>query len=508
MWGESNSEQSYRRSGTTFPRTTTRLRQNARGGAPGSCCSCSWWASWWSALGVGAFYIGRGLLALNSIERDHQLNPTDYQGRPAESKPKPVEPGQPEAKAPINFVLMGSDSRGDGDGGRSDSLMVAHVTGDRQAVYLVSFPRDMWVDIPGRGKGKLNWAYAFGGPQLTVRTLEQMTGVRMDHTVLIDFEGFIRLTEAVGGVTVYNPWASEQDAGNRYEKGEITIEGERALGYVRERYSLPNGDLDRAFRQRTVVKAIIKKIMTPETLINPVTFSNVVGRIADTMVVDEAMTSGYVTDLALDAHHQWRIDRVVAGAHHGLLAGREPSGRRRRLGRRPGTIRGARRRHHGRLLRHPQERLAGQARTGGAAGVTPRPRVRWWPGALFAALLVPLAWVVLRADGWSLNRAVVDVWSRLRQLGYPGTPESVGALLNVVLFVPFGLLAAVSLPRVPWWVWVFLGCASSVSIEAVQWLMLPREADVWDVVANTAGAAVGAGLGEFLNRRAQTSSSA
>ena len=252
------------------------------------------------ALAVGCYYAGRGLSALDSISRDDQLTPQDYEGRPDAAVPKaPTTPGAEETAAPINFVLMASDSRGDIEEGRSDSLMIAHVTGDRQAVYLISFPRDMWVDIPGHGKGKLNWAYSFGGPQLTVRTLEQLTGVRMDHTVLIDFEGFIQLTDAVGGIDVYNPWATEQNAGMRFEEGLIHLEGERALQYVRERYQLPNGDLDRAYRQRTVVKEIIRKIMTPATLANPVTFSDVVGKLGDTVSVDEAVTNQFVTELAL-----------------------------------------------------------------------------------------------------------------------------------------------------------------------------------------------------------------
>ena len=262
-------------------------------------------------LGFVGFYVARSLTALNSIDRDEKLTPTEYAGRPASSEPKPAAPGQEEVAAPINFVLMGSDTA-EGDSGRSDSLMVAHVTGDRQAVYLVSFPRDLWVDIPGRGKGKLNWAYAFGGPQLTVRTLEQLTGVRMDHTVNIDFEGFMALTDAVGGVTVYNPWPTNQNPEHKFEQGEVQLQGERALAYVRERYELPNGDFDRAFRQRTVVKAIIRKLMTPETLANPATFSNVVGQVADTMTVDTGMTNGYVTELALSM-------RITSGESIGLL---------------------------------------------------------------------------------------------------------------------------------------------------------------------------------------------
>lgn len=241
---------------------------------------------------VVAFYVGRGWVALDSIERDPGLTPSEYVGRPSPAAPNP---DKPEATAPVNFVLMGSDSR-EGETGRSDSLMVAHVSGDREHVYLISFPRDMWVEVPERGEAKINAAYAWGGAPLTVRTLESLLDVRMDHTVVIDFEGFVNLTEAVGGVTVHNPWPSGQGA-NRFEEGEISLEGERALTYVRERKSLPNGDLDRAYRQRTVVKAIIRKLATPDTITNPARFNDVVGQVADTLTVDDQMTNGYVTNL-------------------------------------------------------------------------------------------------------------------------------------------------------------------------------------------------------------------
>lgn len=245
------------------------------------------------ALLVG-FYLGRGWFALDSIDRDPSLTPTDYAGRPAPAAPPSDDP---DADTPVNFVLMGSDTQG-GERGRSDSLMVAHVTGDREHVYLISFPRDMWVEVPGRGEAKINAAYSWGGAPLTVRTLENLLNVRMDHTVAIDFEGFVNLTTAVGGVTVYNPWPTEQ-GDMRFEEGEITIEGERALRYVRQRYQLPNGDLDRAYRQRTVVKGIIRKLATPETLTNPSRFSEVVGQVADTLTVDDQMTNAYVTELGM-----------------------------------------------------------------------------------------------------------------------------------------------------------------------------------------------------------------
>ena len=103
-------------------------------------------------------------------------------------------------------MLLGSDSRDPGNegNGRSDTILVVHLNAKRDKAYIISFPRDMYVNVPGYGKNKINAAFAFGGAPLAVRTLEDLTGVRMDHVVLIDFEGFIRLTEDLRGVTVTN----------------------------------------------------------------------------------------------------------------------------------------------------------------------------------------------------------------------------------------------------------------------------------------------------------------
>jgi LCP family protein required for cell wall assembly len=150
---------------------------------------------------------------------------------------------------------MGSDSRDVGNG-RSDVLMVMHRAADRKCAHMISCPRDMYVPIPGHGRNKIN--AAFGGPALTVRTLEGLLNSRMDHVALIDFEGFINLTEELGGVTVYNKYASNS-GGYKFPVGDVSLRGEQALAYVRERKQLPRGDLDRAERQRAVLQAIWRK---------------------------------------------------------------------------------------------------------------------------------------------------------------------------------------------------------------------------------------------------------
>lgn len=202
--------------------------------------------------------------------------------------------------AALNYVLMGSDSRdaANAGAGRSDSLMLMHLDADRKNAYLISFPRDMYVSIPGHGKNKINAAYAFGGPQLAVATLENLLHTRMDHVAIIDFDGFIGLTEELGGVTVVNEHASKS-RGYTFPSGKITIRGDEALAFVRERYELPNGDLDRAERQRLVVKAILEKGLSPETISNPAKFTGFVSGVAKHLVVDDDLTDKEIRTTAL-----------------------------------------------------------------------------------------------------------------------------------------------------------------------------------------------------------------
>lgn len=244
-----------------------------------------------SVLGVAGFYLGTAWNSLNNIKREPLMPPlTGIEGeeRPPQS-----------AEGSINYVLMGSDSRGAGDQGRSDVLMLAHVPPKHDKVYLISFPRDLWVTIPGRGQNKINAAYAFGGPPLTVRTLESLVGVRMDHAVRLDFSNFISLTEYTGPVQVDNKVASTSGDGRfTWPKGPIVIGGEEALVYVRQRYELPNGDLDRAERQRAVTKAIMLKLIDGGILADPVKFNQVMGEMSQYFVVDDTLTNETIVQTA------------------------------------------------------------------------------------------------------------------------------------------------------------------------------------------------------------------
>ena len=200
----------------------------------------------------------------------------------------------------VNYVLMGSDSTdvGNAGHGRSDVLMVMHLAADRKSAYMISFPRDMYVPIPGHGKNKINAAFAFGGPALTVRTLEGLLNTRMDHVALIDFEGFINLTEELGGVTVYNKYPSDS-GGYKFPVGDVNLRGEQALAYVRERKQLPRGDLDRAERQRAVLQAILAKRLTKETITNPAKFVCFARGVSLNVTVDDQLTENELRKTAL-----------------------------------------------------------------------------------------------------------------------------------------------------------------------------------------------------------------
>ncbi len=238
-------------------------------------------------IAVGAIAL-KANSVLNSIQRDPSLSVDDA----------PMV----EASKPVNVVIMGSDSRGS-DQGRSDVLMLAHLTTDRTKMYLISFPRDMYVSIPGHGKNKINAAYSFGGPALTIKTLNELLGIKANHAAEIDFESFMGLSDAIGGVTVDND-ISFKAGGYDYPKGKITMSGQELLTYVRERHAVPKGDLDRAHHQRMVLKAMMTKLMSKGVVTNVPTLLNVSDQVGQFVTVDDKLTNneivGIVTSLKLD----------------------------------------------------------------------------------------------------------------------------------------------------------------------------------------------------------------
>jgi LCP family protein required for cell wall assembly len=232
------------------------------------------------ALVVGGFVLFLSRKAESNLQREALL---PGQGGTSAGASVPRSEGR-------NFLVIGSDARPGDTASRSDVIIVAHVDRANSRVDLIHFPRDLYVPIPGRGRDKINAAYAYGGAPLLVETLQGLLGVRIDHVAKIDFEGFKRLTDAVGGVRV---WAEEASSGTGnagpvvIEEGWNELDGTEALAFVRERYELSQGDISRGRRQQAFLKALMLETLQPEVVANPLRLNDVVDAATANTVLDE-----------------------------------------------------------------------------------------------------------------------------------------------------------------------------------------------------------------------------
>ncbi|MCT9931994.1 LCP family protein [Planotetraspora sp. A-T 1434] len=201
-----------------------------------------------------------------------------------------------------NWLVIGADRRpGEAGFQRSDSIMIAHIPADRRKVFVIGVPRDSYVTIPGHGKNKINAAYAFGGPRLLIETVEKLTGVRIDHFAALDFNGFVTMSKALGGVDIYVE-REVHDPMNHvtWPQGNVHLEGERALLFVRQRYNLPGGDFDRMKRQQAFLRAMGEKAISKGTLTDPIALDAFLQALTKSITVDSGVTIGTLRDLALE----------------------------------------------------------------------------------------------------------------------------------------------------------------------------------------------------------------
>lgn len=159
----------------------------------------------------------------------------------------------PGAENALDVLLVGTDAAADG-ASRADVIIIAHLSADRRHAYLVHVPRDLYVDITGHRRQKINAAYALGGTPLLVSTLERTYHVPIDHVALIDFDAFRDLTDTIGGVDLQVTEASAE-----FPPGRTHLDGQRALQFVRERSQLRQGDISRGRRQLDYLTALLAK---------------------------------------------------------------------------------------------------------------------------------------------------------------------------------------------------------------------------------------------------------
>ena len=222
---------------------------------------------------------------------------------------------------PLTFLIVGSDSReGLSDsqvrkfhtgwdiyGQRTDTMMLAHVGRDG-SVSVISLPRDSKATIPAHidntgqeqpeSVEKLNGAYSYGGAPLLVKTVEQLTGLHIDHYLEVNFAGFVKMVNALDGVEVCTPTEIyDPPSGLNLPAGKSTLKGRKALAYVRAREFDPTADIGRMKRQQAFVGSMVRKASSSAVLLDPSRANAFVTAILSSMKVDNGLDNGQVMEL-------------------------------------------------------------------------------------------------------------------------------------------------------------------------------------------------------------------
>ncbi|MFJ8136772.1 LCP family protein [Streptomyces sp. NPDC096013] len=265
-------------------------------------------------LGVGA--AGWAYWHLNNNIKSVDIDSALGTGRPAKAvtTPSSAASASPVPTGSLNILVLGSDSRsgkenkslggGDSSGARSDTAMVVHLDAGRTRATIVSIPRDTLVTRPScplssggstsvAYQAMFNSAYSVGGPVCAVKTVESITGVRMDHYLEIDFAGFAKLVDALGGVTVTTTQDIDDDDSHLHlKKGTHHLDGKQALALARTRHGIGDGsDLGRIGLQQMLVKALLTQISTHDLLTDPAKLYEITDAVTDSLTTDTGLDS-------------------------------------------------------------------------------------------------------------------------------------------------------------------------------------------------------------------------
>ncbi|MEX2280387.1 MAG: LCP family protein [Acidimicrobiia bacterium] len=226
-----------------------------------------------------------------------------------------------DSEQPVTFLVIGSDSReglgdltnfGPSGGERADVIILLQIHPDAGTAQMLSIPRDLWVDVPGRGMNKVNAAFAFGGAPLMIETVARETGVSINHYVEVDFVGFQAIVDELGGVPIKFPFpARDTKSGLRVDAGIQILDGGEALAFARSRtyQELHNGswvsvdanDIGRTRRQQQLIFAIIRTVARPSSI---PALGDIVESFAQHLTIDSRLAQGSMIELG------WRMRSV------------------------------------------------------------------------------------------------------------------------------------------------------------------------------------------------------
>lgn len=280
--------------------------------------SRAWRVIGWTAVGLAAVMVAVSLFAYGAyLKLQGNIQHDDVNAQiGAVNRPKKLNNA-------LNILLMGSDGRnganakyGKADGARSDTLILLHISPGGGQTLGLSFPRDLMVPIPSckghpaQSVNMINAAYSEGGPVCSLKTIEELTHIRIDHFADIDFTGFKAIVDALGGVEICLPQSvADKDSKLYLSKGYHLVKGEQALAYVRNRHGLGDGsDLDRVKRQQQFLSSVANKAVSAGTLSNPTKLWPLLN----------AGTKSLTTDTGFDTSAMLKL----ASSLHGLTAGK------------------------------------------------------------------------------------------------------------------------------------------------------------------------------------------
>ncbi|MFF2747643.1 LCP family protein [Kitasatospora sp. NPDC058048] len=257
---------------------------------------------------VALVVLGAGAALFAWFRLNGNIKSVDIDARLGDARPPAATDGS------FNILVLGSDSRGGdngsiaggdtGDTARSDTAMVVHINQDHSRAQVVSIPRDTLVTrpdctdpsgrtVPGAKRAMYNSAFESGGAVCAVKTTEQLTGLRMDHYLQIDFAGFARVVDAMGGATVTTAVAiHDKDSGLDLPPGEHHLDGRQALAFVRTRHGVGDGsDLGRIELQKQMVKSLLQQVGGNGMLTNPVKLWSIGDTVTRSITTDSALGS-------------------------------------------------------------------------------------------------------------------------------------------------------------------------------------------------------------------------
>ncbi|GAB3802013.1 LCP family protein [Micromonospora zhanjiangensis] len=272
---------------------------------------------WYSKLAivVGVLVVvlgGGGAIALKLMS-NHYEGMVDRQdilnGVPTEV-PEVSGEKNTAAKAPLNFLVLGTDDQTDkrvagldDRGSRSDTIMIVHVSGDRKRAFIASIPRDSYVNVPaggvwGGGKNKINSAMSFGGANLAAKAVYDLTHIPLSGAMILNLNGVQAMVRAVGGVRVCIPYTVHSAFSPKvWEKGCHDLNPADAEEFVRQRKGTPGGDLGRIKNQQHVIQGLLQKVKQGGMLTDPGKLDNLISTAAKSLTVDK---NTRLTDLALE----------------------------------------------------------------------------------------------------------------------------------------------------------------------------------------------------------------